>query len=142
MAIEDGTLHSYVGGWPEYVRVREERAAAATARGRAATGPTTSKAKSDGSNSERKREQAGGSGNAGGTRSKADGAKAERAVRAQRKLEREIEVAEAALRSLESELSDPQAWSDARRSAESTSRHDAAKRTVETLYAQWERIAG
>ena len=28
IAFEDGTLHSYVGGWPEYVRVREERAAA------------------------------------------------------------------------------------------------------------------
>src|SRR5215210_488045 len=28
VAVEDGTLHSYVGGWPEYVRVREERAEA------------------------------------------------------------------------------------------------------------------
>jgi len=26
VAVEDRTLHSYVGGWPEYVRVREERA--------------------------------------------------------------------------------------------------------------------
>src|SRR6202008_3899940 len=26
VAVEDGTLHSYVGGWPEYARVREERA--------------------------------------------------------------------------------------------------------------------
>jgi ATP-binding cassette subfamily F protein 3 len=26
VAFEDGGLHSYVGGWPEYVRVREERA--------------------------------------------------------------------------------------------------------------------
>ena len=25
VAVEDGTLHSYVGGWPEYLRVREER---------------------------------------------------------------------------------------------------------------------
>ncbi len=28
VAVEDGTLHSYVGGWPEYVRVRAEREAA------------------------------------------------------------------------------------------------------------------
>ena len=28
VAVEDQTLHSYVGGWPEYVRVREERAEA------------------------------------------------------------------------------------------------------------------
>ncbi len=27
VAVEDGTLHSYVGGWPEYVRVRAEREA-------------------------------------------------------------------------------------------------------------------
>jgi ATP-binding cassette subfamily F protein 3 len=26
VALEDHTLHSYVGGWPEYLRVREERA--------------------------------------------------------------------------------------------------------------------
>ena len=25
VAVEDGSLHSYIGGWPEYVRVREER---------------------------------------------------------------------------------------------------------------------
>ena len=29
VALEDQTLHSYMGGWPEYVRVREERAEAA-----------------------------------------------------------------------------------------------------------------
>ena len=28
VAVEDRTLHSYVGGWPEYLRVREERAEA------------------------------------------------------------------------------------------------------------------
>ena len=28
VAVEDGTLHSYLGGWAEYVRVREERLAA------------------------------------------------------------------------------------------------------------------
>src|SRR4051794_17180125 len=31
VAVEDQTLHSYVGGWPEYVRIREERAALAKA---------------------------------------------------------------------------------------------------------------
>ena len=34
IAVEDRTLHSYVGGWPEYVRVREERGGA-RARGQA-----------------------------------------------------------------------------------------------------------
>src|SRR3954453_14419810 len=35
IALEDQTLHSYVGGWPEYVRVREERAEAEKAAKRA-----------------------------------------------------------------------------------------------------------
>ena len=34
VAVEDGSLHSYVGGWPEYVRVRDERARARPARRR------------------------------------------------------------------------------------------------------------
>jgi ATP-binding cassette subfamily F protein 3 len=132
VAIEDRTLRSYVGGWPEYVRVRDERAAAATARGRGTTA-TATKAKPDRATPDRaKRERVGGVG----------GPRAAGGQRAQRDLEREIEAAETALRSLESELSDPAAWSDARRSADSTSRHEAAKRAVESLYAQWERIAG
>ena len=32
VAVEDGTLHSYVGGWPEYVRVRAERPGRAQAK--------------------------------------------------------------------------------------------------------------
>src|SRR5205823_620287 len=32
VALEDRTLRSYVGGWPEYVRVREERAREAAAK--------------------------------------------------------------------------------------------------------------
>ncbi|MFA9270388.1 MAG: ABC-F family ATP-binding cassette domain-containing protein, partial [Baekduiaceae bacterium] len=32
IVLEDQRLHSYLGGWPEYVRVREERKAAATAK--------------------------------------------------------------------------------------------------------------
>ena len=32
VAFEDATLHSYVGGWPEYVRAREERARTASAK--------------------------------------------------------------------------------------------------------------
>src|SRR5271170_6704628 len=31
IAVEDGALHSYEGGWPEYVRIRDERAAALAA---------------------------------------------------------------------------------------------------------------
>jgi len=57
-------------------------------------------------------------------------------------LEREIEAAEASLRALEEELADPGAWADAERSAESASRHTAAKRLVEELYSRWEGVSG
>ena len=38
VAVEDGSLHSYVGGWPEYVRVRDEQTP--TRAGRPACGPS------------------------------------------------------------------------------------------------------
>ncbi len=41
VALEDQTLHSYVGGWPEYLRVREQRAKAPA---RAPAKPTAAKA--------------------------------------------------------------------------------------------------
>ncbi|HEY6889691.1 MAG TPA: ABC-F family ATP-binding cassette domain-containing protein [Solirubrobacter sp.] len=122
VALEDQTLHSYVGGWPEYVRVREERAEAKRTAKRtknvvvekapvAAAAPVAVKQRS-------KNEQA---------RAK--------------KLEAEIEKAEAALAALEIELADPSAWNDPRSSAKSTERHAAAKKTLEELYARWEAVA-
>ena len=62
--------------------------------------------------------------------------------RAQEQLEREIEAAEAQLRAVEDELSEPAAWSTPKMSADSTARHEAAKRAVEQLYERWEAIAG
>ncbi len=47
VAIEQRTLHSYLGGWPEYVRVREERAAGLTTP-RAEPPPAAAQAASDG----------------------------------------------------------------------------------------------
>jgi ATP-binding cassette subfamily F protein 3 len=113
VAIEDQTLHSYVGGWPEYVRVREERAArpAPAAARRARRGSS-------------KRTPPAGKAPATG------------------KLERQIEAAEAALRAIEHELADPGAWSTPQKSASSTARHEQATKAVEELYSQWERVAG
>jgi ATP-binding cassette subfamily F protein 3 len=113
VAVEDRTLHSYVGGWPEYVRAREERATRASTRREPAKPP-------------RKREP----------RPARDGNSA------QRQLEQEIEAAEAAVRALEDELADPSAWSTPEKSAQSTAHHEAAKRTLEQLYERWEAIAG
>src|SRR4051812_43288060 len=61
IAVEDGTLHSYVGGWPEYVRVREERAelerqARRAKPGKAAAPAPAAKQQRDGSGSKRGRD--------------------------------------------------------------------------------------
>ncbi|MBV9681722.1 MAG: hypothetical protein JO046_08015, partial [Solirubrobacterales bacterium] len=62
--------------------------------------------------------------------------------REQQRLEREIEQAEASLKALEEELSDPAAWSSPQRTARATARHQKAKQAVDELYARWERLAG
>jgi ATP-binding cassette subfamily F protein 3 len=115
VAVEHQTLHSYVGGWPEYVRVREERAEAERTAKRAKPAPPP-KPKPEGP-SKNQRRRAG-------------------------ELEKAIEAAEAELRALEEELADPTAWNDPRSAAKSTARHDQAKKTLEALYAEWEIVAG
>jgi ATP-binding cassette subfamily F protein 3 len=163
VAIEDRTLRSYVGGWPEYVRVRDERAAAgalgdpngagAKASGAKLAGRTGSGGKARTSKARAPEPDSSAATTTKGTTAEPKpgqrpparkrGAKSGAAnAKAQRELEREIEAAESALHALEEELSDPGAWADASRTADSTSRHSAAKQTVESLYARWERIAG
>jgi ATP-binding cassette subfamily F protein 3 len=130
VAVEDGTLHSYEGGWADYLRMREERRALEEAA--AAAGAKADKATTKGNV---KPAAANGNGAAKPARSK-------NAIREAQKLEREIEAAEAALQALEEELADPAAWSDPDRAADSTERHAAARRAVEELYARYERVAG
>jgi ATP-binding cassette subfamily F protein 3 len=118
IAVEEGTLRSYLGGWPEYVRVREERQEAERqakrAKPPAARKPAPAPPKGPSKNA---KQQA-------------------------RRLEAEIEAAEATLRRLEEELADPSAWNDPRSAEKSTRRHADAKRQLEALYAQWETVAG
>ncbi len=118
IAVEDRTLHSYVGGWPEYLRVREERAEAEKTAKRAK--PTAPKPARPGP--------------------KPAGPSKNEAART-KKLEAEIEAAEAALKVLEEELADPTAWNDPRSAAKSTARHAEARRALEDLYARWEAAA-
>jgi ATP-binding cassette subfamily F protein 3 len=121
VAIEDYTLHSYVGGWPEYWRVREERKAAG------ATPPPPPAPSTNGH----------------GDTSPADKPRpvpkpkgpSKNAQRRQTELEQAIETAEAELAQLEDELADPAAWATKYESAKSTARHTAAKRAVEAAYA-------
>jgi ATP-binding cassette subfamily F protein 3 len=112
-----GTLRSYVGGWPEYVRVREERAREASAKPRAT--PASPKPKARPAQSKAAKSKPGD----------------------ERRLEAEIEAAEATLRAVEDELSDPSAWADPKRSADATARHERAKRALEELYSRWEQVA-
>jgi ATP-binding cassette subfamily F protein 3 len=116
IAIEDGTLKSYMGGWADYVRARDERKAAEQA---AAKTPASA--------------------NGGGRRRESQKPKA--AVSKDRKrriaaIETDIQSAEVALATLEDELADPAAWSTPERSARSSERHDQAKKAVERLYEQ------
>jgi len=120
IALEDRTLHSYVGGWPEYLRVREERREAERQAKRSK--PTQASKPAPAASAPK-------------PKSKNEQARA-------KKLEAEIEKAEAALAELESELADPAAWNDPRAAAESSARHAEAKKALEELYARWEAVAG
>jgi len=115
IAVEDRALRSYLGGWAEYLRVREERTQDERTAKRAKPAPP--------------RQEPAPAGAAGPSKNQR---------RQAERLEKEIERAEAALKALEEELADPGAWSSPERSAKSTARHDAAKRELKQLYARWE----
>jgi ATP-binding cassette subfamily F protein 3 len=141
IAIEDRSLRSYRGGWPEYVRVREQRQAVnggSRGEARASAVQPASTGKSEG----RLVKTNATTGNAeartanGVRRSRApkpDGPSKNR-MREQAKAERAVEQAEEALRALEDQLADPVAWATKYEAAKSEARHTAAKRDVEAAY--------
>ncbi len=148
VAVEERTLHSYVGGWPEYVRVREERRSSATGAGekvgsRAARGGAeTERATANGSGP-----RATGSGpDRTGSRALKSAVEAKpkgpskNRLSEQQKAERAVEDAESALRALEDELADPAAWATQYESAKSEARHTAARRAVEAAYERLEAL--
>jgi len=152
IAVERGSLRSYVGGWQEYQRVREERKAAGEdpaarafeAKGGAGPSPASGTAAAAPVN-----------GRGGGANGSTEGGSSvaavssvspaanasgpsKNAVRQEAKLEASVEAAEAALAKLEEELADPRAWASQYESAKSTARHTAAKRAVQDAYAALE----
>jgi ATP-binding cassette subfamily F protein 3 len=117
VAVEDSTLHSYEGGWPEFVRRREERKEAERAAKRTKPAPPP-RAKPVAAKGPSKNQQ-----------------------RRAGELEKAIEAAEAELQALEAELGDPSAWNDPRTAAKSTARHADAKLALQALYDEWETVA-
>ena len=126
VAVEDGSLRSYLGGWPEYARVRAERAAE-PAPPQVPAAPAVPAA-------ERAVPIA-----AAAATARREGPSKNR-VREQEKAERAVEEAEEALAELERALADPAAWASRYEAAKSEARHTAAKRAVEAAYARLESL--
>jgi ATP-binding cassette subfamily F protein 3 len=124
IAVEDYSLRSYVGGWAEYARVREERKAAGLSPSAPPPAVTNGGPKARAAP-------------APGPKAPPSGPSKNR-VRELERLERAVEQAEAALAGTEEELADPKAWATKYDSAKSTARHTAAKRAVEDAYAAFE----
>ena len=158
VAVQDGTLRSYEGGWQEYLRVREEKRLAERApaakppkpKPKAVPAPPPAvkqaarparrpakkakKVTEPGCASDRMAAATINGNGAGTTLSK-------NARRHIANLEREIEAAEQALKAVEAELALPAAWATPEASAASSARHASAKRAVEEAFARWEAAA-
>ena len=124
IAVEQGTLRSYVGGWPEYVRIREERKAAGE----------------DVDARPPRRERAPAAAPQATPAPPTQPAPSKNRLRDQERAERAVEDAEAALTELEHELSDPAAWATKYETAKNEARHTAARRAVDAAYAQLEAL--
>jgi ATP-binding cassette subfamily F protein 3 len=145
--VEEGSLRSYPGGWPEYVRVRDERRAASPGGQGAPAHPAALSAPALANGAAAATEGARANGAA---KANADAALKRRPKRAkapsknrlsdQQKAEQAVERAEAALRALEHELADPASWATQYESAKSQARHTAATRAVDEAYASLEAL--
>ncbi len=152
IAIEDQRLRSYVGGWPGYLRAREERRLADVREADSGgarelesdRGSSSSESSSTGSRATTQPHSSLGvhrkEKHVSGTRQSGDGLSKNRRRQIE-KLESEIATAENELKQLEDELADPSAWSNTEITAESTSRHTAAKERVKALYERWEEFS-
>jgi ATP-binding cassette subfamily F protein 3 len=167
VAVQDYGLHSYMGGWPEFLRIRDERRALGIepppmppprlnplgagreerdADGRAivrstagSERPPAGKVKAEAA----AKAAANATGAANGTTAPVakhpnGGGPSKNALKELAKLERAVEQAEGTLATLEDELAGPEAWASQYASAKSTARHTAAKRAVEDAYAALE----
>ena len=155
IAVEEGSLRSYTGGWPEYVRVREERRAAGAVTGARRMGALASTPVGSSAAAADVGGAVNGSGPGGRAKSGApaeatgkaprkgkpkQGGPSKNRLAEQEKAERAVEDAEAAMSALEDELADPAAWATKYEAAKSEARHTAARRAVEEAYARLESL--
>ncbi len=160
IAVENRALHSYLGGWPEYVRIREERRAAGelpddpmvnNSAGRTSSmgAPAANGSHAAGTNAGRTEASSGSPGIAKGAKAhtkpkpkpKPDEPSKNR-LREQQKAEKAVEAAEEAMRAVEDELADPAAWATKYEAAKAEARHTAARRAVEEAYGRLEVLQG
>jgi ATP-binding cassette subfamily F protein 3 len=144
VAVEERALHSYVGGWPEFVRVRDERKSSGK------DGPHAGRPGEAHAPPRQTAHAPSGTTNGASTslpqkpqrkpKNKNPTHPSKNRLSAQQQAERTIEQAEAALRTLEAELTDPAAWATRYESAKSEARHTAATRAVEDAYARLETL--
>jgi ATP-binding cassette subfamily F protein 3 len=135
IAVEEGSLRTYPGGWAEYARAREERGEAAVTGAHRDLAPAlAASAPSSSANGAAAGEHA-----AKPARGR-DKGPSKNMQSAQQKAERAVEKAEAELASLEQELTDPAAWATRYEAAKSEARHTAAQRAVEAAYARLEQL--
>ncbi len=146
IAVEDYTLHSYVGGWAEYARVREERKALGIVPGPPPPPRTGAGTGADGA---RRPDGMAADGAGRAARRSPDApvqapapvkpkGPSKNRQKEQARLEAAVEAAETAFAKVEDELADPAAWATPYESAKSTARHTAARRAVEDAYAALE----
>ncbi len=129
VAVEDYTLRSYVGGWADYARAREERGDSPAVEPPEPAGKGTA-------------EPGEGAGTEPGAREKVHGRRrsgpSKNRLKRRAELESAVEEAEAAMAALEEELAAPEAWATAYETAKSQARMTAARRAVEAAWAELE----
>jgi ATP-binding cassette subfamily F protein 3 len=128
IAVEGRALQSYLGGWPEYARVRDERRAGLAPDPQSRPSPSADEDRAAHEPPAKKQRKP-----------RAKGPSKNR-LSEQEKATLAVEEAEASMRALEEELADPAAWATQYESAKSEARHTAARRAVEDAYARLEAL--
>jgi ATP-binding cassette, subfamily F, member 3 len=141
IAVEEGTLHSYLGGWAEFARVREERREGAAPRSAETPSAGAARARAGARDSSEGAEGDAAKPKAKSVRTRPAGPSKNR-LSALARAERAVEDAEEAMRALEDELAAPEAWATPYVSAKSQARHTAARRAVEQAFAELEALSG